>query len=221
VTVLGELARSVSGLHPGRRIRVAVDGVDASGKTTFADALADAVRPSRPVVRATVDRFHRPRSERLRRGALSPEGCYRDSFDHDALWRELLSPFGPEGSGQHRTGVHDHESDIPSFAPVEPSAVDAALLVDGVFLQRPELRAAWDVVVLLTVTDEEVLRRAVARDARTLGSAQAVLERYRRRYLPAQALYEAEAEPHRRADWVVDNEDPSSPVLVARAGVRG
>ena len=56
-------------------VRVAVDGVDGSGKSVFADQLADVLREqARPVVRASVDDFHHSRIQRYRRGRSSPSG---------------------------------------------------------------------------------------------------------------------------------------------------
>ncbi len=41
--LLARLAEAIAALHPDRRIRVAIDGVDGAGKTMFADALAPEV----------------------------------------------------------------------------------------------------------------------------------------------------------------------------------
>jgi uridine kinase len=65
-----------------RPARVAVDGVTAAGKTTFADELAPLAKGN--VVRVCVDDFHRPRSERHARGQ-GPESYYHDTFDLPAL----------------------------------------------------------------------------------------------------------------------------------------
>lgn len=65
--------------HP---LRVAVDGVTASGKTTFANELGDAVRAlGRPCVRVSMDGFHNPRATRYRKGRESPDGYYDDAYD--------------------------------------------------------------------------------------------------------------------------------------------
>ncbi|MGY1603617.1 hypothetical protein [Geodermatophilus sp. SYSU D00815] len=104
---------------------VGIDGPDAAGKTTLADRLAGLLGAAR--VRG--DGFLHPREHRYRRGELSPEGCYRDSFD----------------------------------------------------------------------------------DAARFGSAEEVERRYRARYLPAQELYRAEADPETRAHVLVDNEDVTAP----------
>ena len=91
---------------------------------------------------------------------------------------------------------------------------DAALLVDGVFLLRPELRRWWTLGVYLHVPEEVTPARAVPRDLPLFGSVEGVEERYRRRYLPGQALYRAEAHPVDVAHVVVDNSDPAAPVVL-------
>ncbi|HEV8191185.1 MAG TPA: hypothetical protein VGP82_06835, partial [Ktedonobacterales bacterium] len=46
-----------------QRVRVAVDGIDASGKTTVADELVAPIEARRrPVIRVSIDGFHRPRA---------------------------------------------------------------------------------------------------------------------------------------------------------------
>src|SRR6478735_7833855 len=92
----------------GRPVLVGVDGVDGSGKTTFADDLADILRSDRQhVVRVSVDGFHRPAAERYRLGRRSPEGFYAESYDYDALRAEVLDPLAPGGSRLVRTAVRD------------------------------------------------------------------------------------------------------------------
>jgi uridine kinase len=83
--MLDQLANRLMTLQIQHPVRVAVDGVDAAGKTTLADELAALlIQRDRPVIRASIDGFHRPRAERHRQGATSPQGYYTDSFDYDA-----------------------------------------------------------------------------------------------------------------------------------------
>jgi len=111
----------------------------------LADELALAIG-GRKVIRASVDGFHRPRAERYRLGADSPEGYYRDSFDLEALRRELLDSLGRGGSRLYRTAVFDFRTDSPRDQGRQRATYDAVLIVDGVFLLRPELRDAWGVL---------------------------------------------------------------------------
>jgi len=175
-------------ISPARVLRVAVDGPDTAGKSTLAAELARALAGVREVIVASVDGFHNPRSVRYRRGSLSAEGYYEDAFDYDAV----------------ETSVLRHQ-------PERQAAEGVVLLFEGVFLLRPRLRDLWDLSIFLDVSPDEVLRRALVRDVELFGSPDTVRERYRLRYLPAQQLYRAEASPTRRADVVIDNNDPARP----------
>jgi uridine kinase len=201
------LALVVDSLAGDERVSVAFDGPGAAGKTWLADSVAKLT--SVPVVRASVDGFHNPAAVRLQRGWQSAEGCYRDSFDYPALTRQLLAPFH-DGATEMVTSVFDYQTDRPRthWACV---GSHAALLVDGVFLLRPELCGHWTLRVYLHVPEHVTLTRALRRDRVSSGSERAVTQRYKRRYLPAQAIYRLEARPQDAAHIVIDNADPDSP----------
>ncbi len=195
-------------------VRLAVDGPDAAGKTTLAGHLAVSIsHRGRPVVSASLDGFHRPARERYRRGELSPEGYFFDSFDYPRLRSQLLEPLGPAGSRIYRTAVFDYLADLPVETAGLTAPDNAVLVFDGVFLLRPELVSFWDLVVFLDVGEEEVLRRAMLRDSARLRGSE-IRERYARRYLPAQRIYRKTVQPLERADVVIDNTNPAHPRLV-------
>ena len=163
--LIERLAAAVLAVERTHPTRVAVDGPDAAGKTTLADELAAALAPAgREIIRASIDGFHRPRADRYRQGADSARGYYEDSFDHDALRRALLEPLGPGGDRRYRTAVFDFRTDSTVEAPVGEAAADAVLVLDGVFLQRPELCDGWELAIFVAVEPEECLRRALERD---------------------------------------------------------
>jgi uridine kinase len=212
VDALGDLVLAQRGSHP---LRVAIDGPDAAGKTTLADELATIGQArGRSVIRASIDGFHRPRDERHRRGLESPKGYYLDSFDYDSLRSNLLLLLGPDGSGRYRTAVFDLRSDTRLKGPRRLGPADSVLLVDGVFLLRPELNDLWDLRVFVHVPPDEVLRRAMGRDRALFGSADALRRRYERRYIPGQRLYLAAVRPLKLADAVFENTNPASPRLL-------
>ena len=74
-------------IAPLVRGRVGIDGPDAAGKTTLADALAELT--GLPRVRAD-DHLAAP-EVRYARGSLSPEGYYADAFDLPALRAAVLA----------------------------------------------------------------------------------------------------------------------------------
>jgi uridine kinase len=206
---LVEVIESVSAGHP---LRVAVDGPPAAGKTTLADELAVLLGSrGREVIRASIESFLWPRARRYRRGELSPEGCYEDSFDYDGLRRVLLDPLGPDGDRRYRRAVYDKLTDTAVSPPVATARADAVLLFDGVFLVRPELVDLWELRIFVSTGFEQTLARARIRDRELYGSAEEVERRFRERYLPSQEFYSATVRPTDHADIVVQNDDPERP----------
>lgn len=192
-------------------LRVAIDGVDGAGKTHFADELAPFLEVSgRDIIRASVDGFHHPREVRYRLGRGSPEGFYRDSYDYKAFQEVLLEPLGPGGSGRYRTAIHDVEAETPVTVPERRAEPGAVLLLDGIFLHRPELRGYWDVSVWLEVAFEVSIPRCAQR-----GTGSPDLHAPpNRRYVEGQKLYLNESNPRRHATFVINNDDLNAPYFV-------
>ena len=211
--LLDRLTETIATSHPDRRIRVAIDGVDGAGKTMLADALAPLVLArDRPSIRASVDDFHNPRTARYARGRYSPDGFYLDSYDYAALRRLLLDPLGPGGSGRYVAKHFDHRADQPVAPESRQAPPNAALIIDGIFLHRLELRECWDLSIFLQVDFAVSRERNAARD----GALDALdpTSPFTRRYVGGQQRYLAECEPARQADIVIDYNDLRGPKIL-------
>lgn len=212
--LLARLAARIAAQAPGRFLRVGVDGVDGVGKTTFADRLGAAVAGlGRPVARASADGFLNPRAIRYRLGRGSPEGFYRDTYDLAALRRHLLDAFAPDGVGRFRATVFDPAADAPLPVVEQQAAPGAALILDGMFLHRPELRACWDLSIFLDAPFAVTVPRGVARGP-AFGSPDPDAPS-NRRYVEGQRLYLAECVPAARAHVVIDHCDLAAPRILA------
>ncbi|MDH4211029.1 MAG: uridine kinase [candidate division WOR-3 bacterium] len=209
------IAQAIGRLESGHPIRIAIDGIDAAGKTTLADEIAAALEhDNKHVIRASIDGFHRPKKDRYFRGGLSPEGYYYDSFDNEAIRDYLLHPLGPGGTGEYRTTVFDFRNDSPLLSPLMRAPTEAVLLFDGVFLLRPELNDHWDVRIFLHIDFDVSLQRALCRDLALFGTKERITERYEQRYVRGQKIYLHDVEPQKIADIVIDNNDPLDPILI-------
>ncbi|MDR6198924.1 uridine kinase [Microbacterium sp. SORGH_AS428] len=210
-TLLGELRAELRQHHRRGRLLVAVDGRDGAGKTLFADALGDVLREDGSTVfRAAADDFHRPRAQRYARGRTSPEGHYRDSYDTDALLERLLRPF--RAGAPFVRATHDLEADRAVEPEAEAAPADAILVVDGLFLLRPELRDVWNWSVWLDVPLDVAFERMARRDGSDPDPRAASNARYRAGF----DLYLQDGDPRGRASVIVDNTDPRHPVRVFR-----
>jgi len=169
VTPLDAVVARVAELPRGAR--VAIDGVSASGKTTFADALAARVGAER----LSLDGFLAPAPR---------EVYYPHAFDF-ARFRAALG------------------------------AVEATVVVDGLFLHHPDLRDLWSVSVFLRCDQRIAMERGIARDASWMEHAR---ERYETRYVPEERRYLEEVDPESLADMVIENSDPERAFLVSDTG---
>lgn len=217
LTAIQELSNLIAEMRLDHPTRVAIDGRTACGKTTLADELAQQLRTAGLlVIRASLDGFHRPRSERYARGRHSPEGYYYDARDLGAVRSLLLDPLGNQGECWYRTASFDLEKDEPIDQPPLKALQNSVLLVDGTFLQRAELRGTWDLRIFVRSGPITALERGISRDAEAMGGEQSARELYAARYQPAYEIYESECRPEEIADIIFDNEDFDRPTVFRR-----
>ncbi|MCU1477926.1 MAG: uridine kinase [Subtercola sp.] len=145
---LDALATEILHNYAKGRVLVGVDAV--AGGRAFADDLAVALREAgHAVFRASLDDFQRPRAARMQRGANSAEAYYLDWFDYSVFLRVLVQPFRMGGSTGFITATFDAARDMPRSTHWVTGPQDAILLVDGPFLQRPELRGNANFIAYL------------------------------------------------------------------------
>lgn len=204
------VGRMLAAVPGDRRALVAVDGVGASGKTTFTARLAERVA-TRPVVVLHADDFLQPSAVRRARGRHSAEGFWLDAYHLDALTGWALDPLGPGGDGWYRASSLDHGRDEVVRPEPRLAPQDALVLVEGTFLHRDGLADLWDFSYYLDVPADEAARRMAVRAGGDLPSE------VRARYEGAQRLYFAAARPWFRADVVLDTTHPGRPVVVDAA----
>jgi uridine kinase len=191
--------------------RVAVDGPDGSGKTIFAEELAEAVRTGgRPVVRVSLDDFHHVRAVRYRKGRESPQGFWQDSYDYRRFRRDVLEPFAPGGSRRYRPAAHDLATDAVLHPEPRLASPGSVLIVDGLFLHRDEIGDVWDLSVFLDVPFTTTAQRMAVRDGTHPDPSHPGM----RRYVEAQRIYYAACAPQQRADILIDNQDVRAPRII-------
>lgn len=203
-------ARVLSTVPSDRRAMIGIDGVDGSGKSTFAAALAHCF-PDREVIVIHVDDFLNPSAIRHRQGMNSPDGFWLDTYNYDAFTRDVIRPLRAGGDGRYRSSSYDPRSD----AMVQPARMgagdDAVIIVEGMFLHRPELADAWDLSLFLDVPFAETARRMAMRD----GSHSDPEHVSMRRYVAGQRLYFDACKPWTSATIVVDNLAPDRPRIIS------
>ncbi len=193
----------------GRSRFIGLNGIDNSGKTEFADALAAYLRSrGREVELIHLDDFHNPRAVR-RQGADELDAYIRNAFDFGRLERELLAPARAGGRVDVDLPVLDLERDAFTERRHYRIGPDTVVIVEGTLLFREPIDGYLDLRVFLDVEFDEALRRAERRDVPRYGPE--FLERYRRKYFPVQRWYMATHRPAERCDVLIDNDDHRRP----------
>jgi uridine kinase len=139
------IAETITNLSPSR-LRVAVDGFIAAGKTSFGHKLASALQCcDRPTLRASLDDFKNPWRETGEQGydRVSGEGYYRNAYDFTSAVELLLKPMGPRGSGNVVLCAHDPLTGVDHRKTTVKAPKNAVLVVDSVFAFRPEYDRYW------------------------------------------------------------------------------
>ena len=212
--VLDRLVEMIDSLGD-RRLRIAIDGLTAAGKTSLGHELARGLgRRGRPVFRASLDDFKRPWSERHLYDRESGEGYYRNAFDREAACRLLLDPSDPTADGIVALCSIDPLTQIDHSAVKSAMPANGVLVVDGVFAYRPEINSYWDLRIWVEIDAELSVRRGVERDAAIDGGVEAAEALHRDRYLVGEMLYIEEVDPRSFVEVIVDNTDIARPRLV-------
>ena len=134
------------------------------------------------------------------------------SYDYNSFRKLLLDPLSAGGSGRYIARNFDLDNDRP-FDPISQQAPPAAaLIVDGIFLHRAELRSYWDLSVFLKVDFEVSVPRGAQRGGtpNSLDPAAALNQRY----VGGQMQYFRESAPEHHADIVIDYNDLHAPKIL-------
>jgi len=213
--VLDDLVDRIDTLGAGR-LRVAIDGLTAAGKTSLGHELARGLaQRGRPVFRASLDDFKRPWSERHLYDRESGEGYYRNAFDRERACRLLLDPSGPDADGVIALCSIDPLTQVDHSSVKAVMPENGVLIVDGVFSYRPEINDYWDLRVWIEIDPELSVQRGIRRDAEMNGGAEAAEALHRDRYLAGELLYIAEVDPRVLVDVIIDNTDIDRPRILA------
>ncbi|MED1612412.1 hypothetical protein [Bacillus paranthracis] len=198
--------------HP---IRVGVSGITASGKTTFANELAEEIKKrGLPVTRASIDDFHNPRVIRYTQGKESARGYYEDAHDYTAFKERLLKPLGPNGNLQYETISHNLITDIPVYNTPIFAQPNMVLIVDGTFLLKKNIEYLFDYKIFVDTDFEIARKRGAKRETEAFGSYEEAEKMFLNRYHAACKMYIEEHNPKDCADVVFRNSDLANPEVI-------
>jgi len=204
--VVERIAEARTRVSAEHSVLVAVSGIDASGKGFVTARIADALRERALRVAAiNVDGWLNLRDRRF--SAVAPGAhYYRNAIRFDTLFAELILPLRERRS--HRVEVNHTEETATAYQRRVHAYDDIDVIVlEGIFLLKPELRGYYDLSVWIECGFATALARAVPRAQEGL-SPQDTIRVYETTYFPAQRIHFARDDPRRAATLIVDNDPP-------------
>ena len=210
-----EIANHILTLNVTHPTRVGVSGITASGKTTFANEVAEEIKKrGLPVTRASIDDFHNPKVIRYTQGKESARGYYEDAHDYTAFKERLLKPLGPNGNLQYETISHNLKTDIPVHNELLMAQPNMVLIVDGTFLLKKDVEHLFDYKIFVDTDFEIARKRGAKRETEAFGSYEEAEKMFLNRYHAACKMYIDEHNPKECADVVFQNTDLANPEVI-------
>lgn len=181
---------------------IGMDGLGGAGKSTLSEKLVQALTEKQyRCILLHIDDFIHPRA--IRYNAAFPEWqCYYDLQWRYDYFADVVGRIRSGRPGAIDVELYDKEGDGYISSPVH-LAGNTLLIVEGIFLQRRELRGLFDYMIYIDVPEEARLRRVLQRDT-YIGGEEQIAGKYHRRYFPAERRYVEEYHPRDTADLVID-----------------
>lgn len=186
-------------------IRIAVNGIEGTGKTVFAEKLTGfLLENDLNAMQVSIDGFHFNKAHRYRQGRNSAKGYYEDSYDEVTFVEKVLLA-SQKTPATIVLASHDLESDQYLNESPITIADNTILITDGAYLFKTCFREHWDLKIYLKTDFGTAEKRGVARDANSLGGAEEAREKFKNRYHQASKMYISAHQPESVADVVIDN----------------
>jgi phosphoglycolate phosphatase-like HAD superfamily hydrolase/uridine kinase len=184
---------------------IGINGIDCSGKTTFAKALGSYLKSKgHPTQMIAIDDFLYPKAIRYA-GTDQADNYYNKSFNIELLIDNLLKAAREKGRVSAELTSLTVETDkfdrVNSYT-IKPETI---VILEGVFLFRKELAPFFDYKVYLDIPFRESKQRAQIRDSKVGFS------KYDEKYLPGQARYIQQYNPATQANMVIENSNIEYP----------
>lgn len=178
---------------------IGIDGLGGSGKTTFSKILQQRLDHAKLF---HLDDFIYPKSIRYDQNVSEQEAYYNKQWRYEYLVESILKPLK---NGLPINGLiefyNKENDDYEKKQVTVPTG--GTIIVEGVFLQREQLREYFDTVIFIDLDKDDRLELVLGRD-HYIGTNDEIMKKYECRYFPAENRYLKEYDPVRLADRVLD-----------------
>lgn len=185
---------------------IGIDGLGGAGKSYFSEKLKKILSQQNYSVEIIhIDDFIYNRN--IRYNPNYPEWyCYYFlQWRYEYLKSELIYQLKRDNEFHGSVKLYDKEKDKYFLQRLDISK-NSVVIIEGVFLQREELKNIFDFIIYINVNKEKRIERILNRDI-YIGNHDDILRKYNVRYFPAEEKYCLENEPIKNANFILNEED--------------
>ena len=184
---------------------VGIDGLGGAGKSTISERICERLESYKfNIILLHIDDFINVRE--IRYNTAYPEWqCYYDLQWRYGYFVETINQIKNGAKNQVEVELYDKDNDNyykQSYNVTEHTVV----IVEGIFLQRKELKGIFDFMVYIDIPETVRLERVLKRDT-YIGNKQQIVDKYQNRYFPAEHKYFREYQPNKLADYVIGEQN--------------
>ena len=187
--------------HQNQTIIIGIDGPGGAGKTTISQLIMNHFEEEHNIVVLHIDDFIHPRAIRYNNNFAEWECFYNLQWRYDYFLDFIIRPIRNGKNFSKAIELYDKEKDTYFYQQAE-IPVGSIVIVEGVFLQKEELKGIFDYVVYMDISRETRLARVLKRDS-YIGDEEQIKAKYEKRYFPAERFYMQNCEPKIKADYVI------------------
>lgn len=197
------IAEKIKNLHnPNRTFIVGIDGLGGAGKSTISEELYELLSEENyNVALLHIDDFIHPRAVRYNDNYAEWECYYNIQWRYDYLINEIINPIRNGTEFDTMVELYDKDNDTYFLSEVN-IPVGSIVIIEGVFLQRQELKDAFDYMIYIDIPEEVRFNRVLERD-RYIGDKEQIKAKYDNRYFPAEHHYIELCSPSENADYII------------------
>lgn len=186
-----------------RTLIIGIDGLGGAGKSTISEKLYKIFCDNGyHVALFHIDDFIHPKAIRYNDNYAEWECYYNLQWRYDYLINDVVNPIRCGNDFTDKVELYDKDND--TYYLVDANVpVGSIVIIEGVFLQRQELKDLFDYMIYIDIPEEVRLKRVLERDG-YIGNQQQIKAKYDNRYFPAEHYYIKECSPRKNADYIIE-----------------
>lgn len=181
---------------------VGIDGLGGAGKSTISEELCQKFENHNyHTILLHIDDFIHVRKVRYN-SAYPDWQCYYDFQWRYDYFLDVIGKLKCAANTCVEIELYDKDNDTYYEQRLDVKQ-NTIVIVEGIFLQRKELKGLFDYMIYIDIPEDIRLSRVLKRDT-YIGGEQEIIDKYHNRYFPAEHKYVEDYEPYKRADFCVD-----------------